>query len=72
VSFSFVQKLARHMGVSEHQMVSVPPGCDDLFTSSLVFAMHYAQQQRLFDTGDTGIVIAAGSGVQVGCASYVF
>ncbi len=44
----------------------------DLFTSSLPYALEYAQAQHMVKRGDIGLIINVGSGIQVGCASYYF
>jgi hypothetical protein len=48
------------------------PACkeNDLFTSSLPYALEHVREQHLVEPGDIGLIINAGSGIQVGCAIY--
>ena len=50
------------------------PACkeNDLFTSSLPYALEHVREQHLVEPGDIGLIINAGSGIQVGCAIYYF
>src|SRR5947209_4737662 len=45
---------------------------NDLFTSSLPYALEHVREQHLVEPGDIGLIINAGSGIQVGCAIYYF
>jgi 3-oxoacyl-[acyl-carrier-protein] synthase III len=72
ISDSFTAALAETLGLPTSRLVHAWPGARDLFTSSLPFAFRRVVEQRLAAPGDLGLVIAAGSGLQVGCALYRF
>jgi phthiocerol/phenolphthiocerol synthesis type-I polyketide synthase C len=44
----------------------------DLFTSSLPYGLQHAWRRQLVRPGDIGLIVAVGSGVQIGCATYRF
>jgi amino acid adenylation domain-containing protein len=44
----------------------------DPFTSSLPYALERARQRGLAQPGDIALIVAVGSGVQVGCTTYRF
>jgi 3-oxoacyl-[acyl-carrier-protein] synthase III len=72
ISEAFTTALAGALQVPASRLVHAWPGARDLFTSSLPFAFRRVVEQRLAAPGDLGLVIAAGSGLQVGCALYRF
>jgi 3-oxoacyl-[acyl-carrier-protein] synthase III len=44
----------------------------DPFTSSLPYGLERARQRGLAQPGDIALIVAVGSGVQVGCTTYRF
>ena len=44
----------------------------DLLTSSLPVALRYAHAKGMVRSGVVGLIVAAGSGIQVGCVLYHF
>nr|BBH90794.1 hypothetical protein KTC_55450 [Thermosporothrix sp. COM3] len=71
ISSSFVEELGKTLGVAPEKMVDVRAE-HDLYTSSLPFALQQVREQQLAQPGDIGLIIAVGSGIQVGCATYYF
>jgi 3-oxoacyl-[acyl-carrier-protein] synthase III len=67
----FVNALAARLNIARDHCIDVSGG-GDLFTSSLPYAFANALERGSVRTGDVGLAIAAGSGVQVGCALYFF
>ena len=72
ISPVFIARLSAALGWPLEKFVDVTEKDADLFTSSLPYALHHAQTQNLAKPGDTGLVIAVGSGLQAGCAIYYF
>jgi 3-oxoacyl-[acyl-carrier-protein] synthase III len=68
----FIMELSAAMGVPRDRFVDVTRGNRDLFTSSLPRSLRYARDRGLVRPGDLGLMIAVGSGIQVGCALYHF
>jgi 3-oxoacyl-[acyl-carrier-protein] synthase III len=58
------------MDISRDKFVDVAR--KDLFTSSLPYALEHIREQNLVEPGDIGLIIAIGSGIQVGCCIYHF
>jgi 3-oxoacyl-[acyl-carrier-protein] synthase III len=71
-SAPFVSRLADILEVPGERMVFPPAGSKDLYTASLPVALHALREQHRVRTGDIGLVIGVGSGIQVGCATYRF
>lgn len=71
-SGSFLDQLSAALNVSRDRFVEVTDRVGDLYTSSLPFAFQALQCDQRVRPGDIGLLIAAGSGVQVGCALYYF
>jgi amino acid adenylation domain-containing protein len=44
----------------------------DPFSSCLPYQLEHAWRHRLVSSGDIGLIVSAGSGVEVGCATYRF
>ena len=44
----------------------------DPFTSALPYGLQHARRRNLVKAGDIGLIVGAGSGVEVGCATYRF
>jgi 3-oxoacyl-[acyl-carrier-protein] synthase III len=72
ISSAFIGELAAAMAVPRDRFVDVVQDGKDLFTSSLPFALRAARQQGVVRQGDLGLIITAGSGIEVGCALYHF
>jgi amino acid adenylation domain-containing protein len=71
-SRSFVAELAQALGLPLARFVVLPDEDRDYFTSSLAASLEAARAGGLIRSGDIGLLIAAGAGVQVGCATYRF
>jgi 3-oxoacyl-[acyl-carrier-protein] synthase III len=52
--------------------VDIAHAGNDLYTSSLPYTLQHVREQNLVQSGDVGLIITAGSGIQVGCATYYF
>lgn len=72
ISSGFITKLSESFNLPREQFVDVVGQGSDLFTSSFTYALEHAFEKELVKPGDTGLVIAVGSGIQVGCAIYHF
>ena len=71
ISSAFVERLGERLGLPPEVVVALD-GQGDYFTSSLAYSLERARELGLVTAGDIGLVIAVGSGLQVGCASYYF
>ncbi len=69
ISSDFIGRLGEQLQVSPEKLIDVCQS-NDLFTSALPYSMQAAQAQA--QSGDIGLVITVGSGIQVGCAIYHF
>ena len=69
-SASFVARLAGVLGLPPDRFTNLPDGGQDYFTSSLAYAFRAAQDAGAISEGGTVLIIAAGSGIQVGCCLY--
>lgn len=72
LSSGFIAKLSEAMHLPNEKFVDAVQGGPDLFSSSLPFALAYAQENGLVKPDDVGLIISVGSGLQVGCAIYHF
>lgn len=72
ISPLFIDLLAQQLGVDREKLVDVSQQGKDLFTSSLAYAVRHGLEEGLISEGQTGLLIQAGSGIQVGCALYYF
>lgn len=72
ISPGFISSLADSMSVDREKFVDVSSEGEDLYTSSIPYMMQYAKNNDLVKSGDIGLIISAGSGIQVGCALYYF
>jgi 3-oxoacyl-[acyl-carrier-protein] synthase III len=72
ISSSFILKLSDEMNVPIDKFVDIAQDGKDLFTSSMPYAFQYAREHQLVAEGDVGLIINAGTGIQVGCAVYHF
>jgi 3-oxoacyl-[acyl-carrier-protein] synthase III len=72
ISSQFISHLRGALHLPKAKFVDVAGEGPNLFSSSLPYGLAYAHEQGLVKTGDTGVMIAVGSGLQVGCAIYQF
>jgi 3-oxoacyl-[acyl-carrier-protein] synthase III len=72
ISSAFISALSRAMDLPRDRFVDAVGDGRDLFTSSLPFALRHACDHHLIRPGDLGLIVTAGSGIQVGCALYHF
>lgn len=72
ISPAFVESIGDALHVERERIVNVAADGADLFTSSLPYALEYVREHQLAGPGDIGLIISAGSGLQVGCATYHF
>ena len=72
ISSGFIARLSERLNLPLERFVDAVGDGADLFSSSLSYALDYANKNGLVHTGDLGLVIAVGSGIQVGCAIYHF
>ncbi len=71
-SAGFVARLAGALDLPASTFVALPDEARDYFTSSLAFAFRAARDGGRVKPGDVALIIAAGSGIQVGCCLYHF
>jgi amino acid adenylation domain-containing protein len=64
-------ELAARIGIPSSRFVDVAADAD-LFTSSLPYALEHAWRHTRVSSGDVGLIVSVGSGLQVGCATYRF
>jgi 3-oxoacyl-[acyl-carrier-protein] synthase III len=69
ISTGFIDALSTAMQVGREKFVDVQSQ-HNLLTSSLPYALQYAQEHQLVQPGDIALLISVGSGIQVGCATY--
>lgn len=72
ISSAFIARLSEALDIPAEKFVDIAGDGPDYFTSSFPYALAYARGKGLVQEGDTGLVIAAGSGIQAGCALYHF
>ena len=72
ISSGFIARLSASLDLPPEKFVDAVGDGPELFSSSLSYAMDDACKKGLVQPGDTGLVIAVGSGIQVGCAIYHF
>jgi 3-oxoacyl-[acyl-carrier-protein] synthase III len=72
ISSDFIERLSEKLNVPLERFVNVAGEGPDLFSSSLAYAFEHAVEHGVVKAGDTGLMIAVGSGIQVGCALYYF
>ena len=72
ISSGFIARLSESLNLPLERFVDAVGEGPDLFSSSLTYALDYAYEKGLVQAGDTGLMIAVGSGIQVGCAIYHF
>lgn len=72
ISPQFLKELTAALGVDQDVVVDIAVPGRDLFTSSFPYALQHARDRKAITDGDLGLILAVGSGIQVGCASYRF
>lgn len=72
VSPGFVEGLRARLSIPKERCVNAAKPGHDLFTSSLPVALRHAQVEGIVRSGAVGLIVAVGSGIQVGCALYHF
>lgn len=72
ISGGFIRRLQQTLQIPADKIVDAVGDEGDLFSSSLPYALDHAYQINLVETGDIGLLISVGSGLQVGCAIYHF
>ncbi|HJW29627.1 MAG TPA: 3-oxoacyl-[acyl-carrier-protein] synthase III C-terminal domain-containing protein, partial [Saprospiraceae bacterium] len=72
ISSNFIKRLSEKLNLPLEKFIDVVGEGPDLFSSSLAYAFEHAVENGLVKPGDTGLMIAVGSGIQVGCAIYYF
>lgn len=72
ISSQFIAQLSESLNLPLEKFIDVVGEGPDLFTSSLPYAITHAQEKGIVKKGDIGLIIAVGSGIQVGCAIYHF
>jgi 3-oxoacyl-[acyl-carrier-protein] synthase III len=71
ISSNFITKLSKDLEVSREKLIDVQAQ-HDLHTSSLAYALEQVRARQLAQSGDIGLIISVGSGIQVGCVTYYF
>ncbi|MGV0838480.1 amino acid adenylation domain-containing protein [Mycolicibacterium thermoresistibile] len=64
-------ELASRLDLPSARFVDLPVDADP-FSSALPYGLQLAAQQGLMRSGDVGLIITVGSGLQVGCTTYRF
>lgn len=72
ISHEFVRKSGERVGVDEARIVNAAPESLDLATSSTPCAMKKVFDEKLANSGDLGLIVNVGSGIQIACATYQF
>lgn len=72
ISSVFIEQLSEHLDHPLERFVDVVGDGPDIFSSSLPYGVEYAYNKGLIKTDSIGLMIAVGSGIQVGCAIYKF
>ncbi|HCI78674.1 MAG TPA: non-ribosomal peptide synthetase, partial [Ktedonobacter sp.] len=71
ISSSFIDGLSETLSVGRKRFVDVHAE-HDLFTSSTAFGLQQVREKGLAKSGDIGLIIEVGAGIQVACATYHF
>ncbi len=64
-------ELAARLGIASSLFVA-PVTDADPFSSSVPHGLRHAWEHGLVDSGDVGLIVSVGSGLQVGCTTYRF
>ena len=66
-----LDELAARIGIPRSRFIDLAVDADP-FTSSLPYGLEHARRHGLARPGDIALIVAVGSGVQVGCTTYRF
>lgn len=72
ISTDFITRLSEKLNLPRQRFVDAVGDGPDLFSSSLPYALEYANAKGWTKPGQIGLMIVVGSGIQVGCAIYHF
>jgi 3-oxoacyl-[acyl-carrier-protein] synthase III len=72
ISSKFITRLSEKLNLPRERFIDIVGEGPDFFSSSLTYSLEHAHEKGLVASGDIGLMIAVGSGVQVGCAIYHF
>lgn len=72
ISSEFITRLSDRLNVARNRFVDLALDGKDYFTSSLPYSMQWARQSGHVKSGDVGLIVNVGTGIQVGCALYHF
>jgi 3-oxoacyl-[acyl-carrier-protein] synthase III len=72
ISSEFIDRLSKRINIPREKFVDIAGEGPDFFSSSIACALDHAHQKVLVESGDIGLMIAVGSGIQIGCAIYHF
>ena len=64
-------ELAARLNIPSSQFVDLAAESDP-FSSCLPYGLQHARRHNLVRSGDIGLIMSVGSGVQIGCATYRF
>jgi 3-oxoacyl-[acyl-carrier-protein] synthase III len=64
-------ELAARLNIPSSRFVDIAAEADP-FSSSLPYGLQHARRNNLVGSGDIGLIVTVGSGVQIGCATYRF
>ncbi|OBK35653.1 non-ribosomal peptide synthetase [Mycobacterium sp. 1245111.1] len=65
------EDLAARLSIASSLFVA-PPSDTDPFSSSVPHGLQHAWEHGLVGSGDVGLIVSVGSGLQVGCTTYRF
>lgn len=66
-----LDELAARIGIPRSRFADLDAGADP-FTSSVPYGLEHVRRQGQVRPGDIALIVAVGSGVQVGCTTYRF
>ena len=72
ISASFPAETAARLGFAPESVINVAQDDRDLSTSSTPIAIQAVRDRKLSASGDLGLIVNVGAGVQVACALYRF
>lgn len=72
ISTDFISELDKRLDFPNATIIDAVGENPDLFTSSIPYTFEYAYSNGLISPGDTALIIAVGSGIQVGFTIYIF
>lgn len=72
ISSEFISELGKKLDFPNASIVDAVGDNFDLFTSSIPYSFEYAYRKELVSEGDIALIIAIGSGIQVGYSIYKF